>query len=162
PTREPPVFLRARRPEKVKTSGSGKGLRLAGDAGAASSVGVVPRDARIVLTGEAPTEGHWAKTAHGFAKVKWQALEGGLKVDDPGPDKRGVVIRAEGKATSPVIGILPKGTTARFKDPFKVRFEARTAYHEIAEGGFVPVDRSTFEDDWALTEPDAWGKVVQP
>ena len=253
PTREPPVFLRARRPEKVKTSGSGKGLRLAGDAGAASSVGVVPRDARIVLTGEAPTEGHWAKTAHGFAKVKWQALEGWLKiddatssaepdctrflstaavkvlsatdpsklegeipagtifeidvaiptaaawkkhaksgkargvnhgdlhgfvlldgvataierrvkveVDDPGPDKRGVVIRAEGKATSPVIGILPKGTTARFKDPFKVRFEARTAYHEIAEGGFVPVDRSTFEDDWALTEPDAWGKVVQP
>jgi hypothetical protein len=82
PTLEPPVFLRAKRPEKVKTSGSGKGLRLAGNAGSASSMGVVPRDARIVLTGEAPPEGHWAKTAHGFAKVKWQTLEGWLKIDD--------------------------------------------------------------------------------
>src|SRR5436309_14991893 len=40
------------------------------------------RGTRGSCSGEAPPEGHWAKTAHGFAKVKWQALEGWLKIDD--------------------------------------------------------------------------------
>jgi predicted chitinase len=253
PTLEPPVFLRAKRPEKVKTSSSGKGLRLAGDGGAASSPGIVPRSGRIVLTGEAPADGHWAKSAPGFAKVKWEKLDGWLKiddrtsapepdckrflataavqvlsaadparaegeiaagtlfdvgpampsgdawkkstrrrkvrevtsgaihgfavldgvaiaterrvtveVDDPGPGKRGVVVRAEANATSPVVGILAKGTTVRFKDPLNVRFSAGTTYHEIEDGGFVPVDPTTLEDDWGIVEPDAYGAVVQP
>jgi predicted chitinase len=253
PTLEPPVFLRAKRPEKVaKSASAGKGLRLAGDEGAASSVGIVPEDGRIVLTGDAPPDGHWAKTAPGFVKVKWEKLQGWLKIDDktsspepdckrflstakvkvlsgadpakvegeiapgtlfdigtgtpagdgwkklarrgrvrevtgpvqgfaaldgvavaterrvtagiddPGPDKCGAPVHAEANGLSPVIAILPRGTTVRFKDPLKVRFEAGTKYHEIQDGGFVPVDKKTLEDDWTIAEADAYGAVVQP
>jgi predicted chitinase len=252
PTLEPPVFLRAKRPEKVKTSSAGKGLRLAGDEGMASSAGIVPWGAKLILTGEEPADGHWAKTAPGYAKAKWGKLEGWLKVDrgtsvpeanckrflstagvkvlsgadpakvegeikpgtvfdvgtgrptgdgwkklpyrglgrevtgaiagfavldgvavaverqvvakidDPGTDKCGVAVHAEGNPLSPVVAILPKGTIVRFKDPLSVRFEAGTTYHEIEDGGFVPVDRSTLEDEPAIAEPDKYGSVVQP
>lgn len=253
PTREPPVFLQASRPEKVaKTATAGKGLRLAGDGGAASSVGIVPRGGKIVLTGDAPPDGHWAKTAPGYFKVKWEKLEGWLKIDDrtsspesdckrflstakvkvlssgdpakvegeiapgtlfdvgtgkptgdgwkkllrrgglreitgavhgfasldgvavptarrvtaeiddPGPDKRGVTVHAQANQGSPVIAILPTGTTVKFKDPFKVRFEAGTKYHEIEDGGFVPVDRTTLENDLTLAEADSYGTVIRP
>lgn len=82
PALEPPVYLRAMHPDKVKSSAEGKGLRLAGDAGAAATVGVVPKNGIIVLTGLAP-DGHWTRAVGGvFARGRWGQLEGWLKVDD--------------------------------------------------------------------------------
>lgn len=251
PTLETPVFLRARRPEKVKTKASGKGLRLAGDAGPASSVGVVPKDGKIVVTGDAPPDDHWAKARPRVVKVRWGALEGWLELgntttpergctryfstakitvlssddpstiageipanhffelgtsrpaanawkrdrnrtrvrqvkfgevtgfaivdrtaaaaeqrvtverDDPGADKLGVTVRAEPNAKSPVVAILPKGTSVRFKDPLAVSFRRTTTYHEILEGGFVPVDKTTLEEDNSLGDHGDF-KVVVP
>ncbi|MBN1961242.1 MAG: hypothetical protein JW841_09860 [Deltaproteobacteria bacterium] len=252
PTIETPIFLRAKRPEKVKTNRDGKGLHLAGDASAAFSVGIVPMHGKISLTDQVAPTGHWAKGLSSVFKVKWQNLEGWLKidkrtipdsactrflstaivkvmaaddpakiageispnkffevgtqkptavawqkyskrhrvkqvtfgaiqgfalldgvalpsewrinvsVDDPGAAKLGVAIHQEANASSPVIGIIAKGTAVRFKDPLAVRFKATTTYHEILDGGFIPVDKTILEDDWSIGQPDAFDAVVKP
>lgn len=81
-TLEPPIFLRADRPDKVKTDDFGKGVALIGDAAAMAPAGVVPLGAKVELTGEMPPHGHWASGKAGFVKVKWGSLAGWLNVQD--------------------------------------------------------------------------------
>ncbi len=253
PTLETPVFLRAKRPEKVITEAAGKGVRLAGDAGPASAVGIVPCGARVELTGASAPNGHWAKAIPEMAKARWGSLEGWLRIDDrtsapergctqflarsavkvlsgsdpatvegeipsgsfftvgtgapsgnawnrslargrvrevtcgalhgfavlagaataaerriiaetddPGPRKRGLAVHAAADSVSPVVAVLPKGTLVRFKEPQAVQFTRTTTYHEILEGGFVPVDRTTLQEEWAIGQPEAWDAVVRP
>ncbi|HEX5753111.1 MAG TPA: glycoside hydrolase family 19 protein [Archangium sp.] len=142
-------------------------------------LGDIPANAMFQASRESPSHASWSRHARkdalfrvaygsiqGYADLKDSALAANLRLtggDDAPADraKLGLAVRERGDNDAPVLRILPKGELVRFKDPLAVKRPDRKFY-ELEAGGFIFVDDTTMELDWAIIEPEKFDDVVVP
>lgn len=141
--------------------------------------GDIPANAMFHATRESPPHPSWSRhprkdalykvaygSVQGYADLKDSALAANLRLtggDDAPVDMAmlGLAVRERGDNDAPVLRILPKGELVRFKDPLAVKRPDRKFY-ELEDGGFIFVDDTTMELDWAIIEPEKFDEVVVP
>lgn len=146
---------------------------------ATRKVGDIPANATFQASRESPSHASWSRNprkdalfrvsygaVQGYADLKDLALAANLRLtggDDMPADrsKLGLAVRERGDSDAPVLRILPKGEFPRFKEPLAVKRPDRKFY-ELEEGGFIFVDDTTMELDWAIIEPEKFDEVVVP
>ncbi|WP_146209626.1 glycoside hydrolase family 19 protein [Vitiosangium sp. GDMCC 1.1324] len=146
---------------------------------ASQKVGDIPANAMFQASRESPSHASWSRhvrkdalfkvaygAIQGYADLKDAALAANIRLtggDDAPADraKLGLAVREKGNNDAPVLRILPKGEFPRFKDPLAVKRPDRKFY-ELEDGGFIFVDETTMELDWAIIEPEKFDDVVVP